>query len=84
LNQELSPSISWSGFARGTGFIAPVDEQSRELTVKMIDSLMVLDHSFRAWRTGEKSPYMALTVVFPACYADVKAYPTNKVLATSS
>jgi len=80
LADEPTPTVSWTGFARGTGFIAPVDQDSQVLAIQLIGSLSVADHVFRAWKEGERSPYEPLTFLIPAAFSDTKDFPAAKFL----
>ena len=66
IGEKDAPKIEWSGFAKGVGLIAPLDERSRDIMQKLVADTEVAEYKFRAWAKGEKGRWVPLSIKIPA------------------
>jgi len=74
-----APTVEWSGYKAGVGFIAPKDKESRSLLKDIVDSLKVAEFNFRAWAKGEHGKYIPLSIRIPATMKQ-ETFPSGKIM----
>ena len=75
---EPAPMVEWFAFAKGSGVIAPANQESQDILRTIVAETKVAEFTFRAWAKGEKGKYLPLSIKLPGSLT----FPGNRIMMT--
>lgn len=77
LGAKPAPKITWTGFSKGVGVLAPIDELNRDLAIEIVSKIEIGGEKVKAWKKGEKGDWCVLALQVPPALDKV---PAGKLL----